>query len=334
MTTLRTWLAAIRPNTSGLTVAGALLGAVVADTELSHDWLFLLAIGAWAFILHSYGFLTNSIRDLPFDRADPSKAHFPLVCGVLSSHAAREAARYGCFATLVLGALLAGVSAGPLLLLLAVVLFGEAYNFTSKRGRWALLWISLSFAALPAFTYSVAGGDWTRLVGWYVPAYTFVMILCQIGVWGYLKDLATDPVSILRDLGARATRVSESVYCYEIPPRAFLYAIGLRSLAPGLACGFAAAVTGPSSDTVFGVAFATIGLAVLTGTALTSGLRGRSEKLYAIAAGEYMAYTLLLTSLLPIALGVEAWFALALGPALAAVTFNRITWGTWTEPRI
>ncbi len=166
----------------------------------------LLFIGLWALwglLYHAWGFLQNNLKDYEHDKTDPSKQNFPLVKGVISFGRAQSIDAALFLVMMVLAVVLIVVRNGSLvgvLFLMAAIAFGELYNQKSKKSLWSPLWISLAFSSLPMISYFAT----TSQVGLPIVllwAYVFFLMMWQISYSGYLKDILSDRVNLLRKLG-------------------------------------------------------------------------------------------------------------------------------------
>jgi hypothetical protein len=346
-TAWRDWIVLGRPHTASLTIPATLLGAVVAGAS---DPALYLLLGIWALLFHYFGFVHNNLADLPHDRSDPGKQHFPLVSGVIAPTRAKAFWVAGTLLVEALGLLLVQSlyartgSAGPpwanlhLLLALAAlhlaILLGAAYNELSKRWRGGPFLISVSYALLPVFAYAVAGGGLGRAGLAYLFAYSFALMLHQIGFAGYLKDLAPDPVNWLRAWGARALAQGEGVYAYAFPPRVQAWAWASRLACPALAVIYVVRFV-PRADWILVLPFVALWTALMGMVfwRLTRpGTMPRQRKLAGMGSSEVLAYFVQVASfhalLGPLALAFYA------GPLVWFVAWNRVLWGTSLGPRV
>jgi hypothetical protein len=338
MSSLKEWVILGRPHTASLTIPGTLLGAVVAGTR---DPALLLLLGAWALLFHYFGFVHNNLADLAHDRADPSKGHFPLVSGVIRPNRARVlwAAGTALVEFLGIGIVLVWSSgAGQVwasLLLQAAIAAGAAYNVVSKRWRGGPFVIALSYAALPAFAFFAAGGDASQPALPYLVAYSFLLMLHDIGYAGYLKDLAPDPVNWLRGWGARADPAGGGVYSYRFPPVVQAWAWFSRLLCPALALAYVLthAPTSAWPLALGGTLLFTLLLVVVFARLSRPGTFLRQRKLALMGASEALAYFVQVASLGAVlgTAGVAAFVGL---PLVWFVAWNQALWGTWVGPRV
>jgi len=166
-----------------------LLGAATAEEHL--DGFHLLGILGVALAFHIYVSLLNDIIDLPLDRTNPARAHYPLVSGVISPVTA-------LIITLLQIPLAAAViywQSGPLAAYLAAaVAFGmmTIYNIWGKRSPVPPVIDviqGIGFSSLVLFG-SALTGDLTTL-SWL----TFILgilWMVLINLLGGLRDLHSD----------------------------------------------------------------------------------------------------------------------------------------------
>ena len=95
----------------GYTAVLPIFGAVTVTKSQSAVQLFLLLMVATAF--HNYAYVLNDLIDLPIDRTQPSRMHYPLVEGTIS------------FRTAVVFVVLNFVGAYPCLPIYSQIIFGH-----------------------------------------------------------------------------------------------------------------------------------------------------------------------------------------------------------------
>lgn len=327
----RAWLVQHRAHTAALTAPGVLIAAVLADP--AQPWWRYVGFGAVALACHASGFMVNGLLDLPWDRADPSKGHFPLVDGRIRERDAWLAALLVSYSAFAVGALLAlGSPRAPwaLLAFLGFAVFGSLYNHRAKVSLWGPLWISLSFACLPLWSWLASGGGWAPEIA-YVAGYGLLMMAAQIAVSGYAKELGQDgEVNLLRTLGASATPTSEpGAFDYRFSGRSLAWSVGLR--AP-LVLGAVAWGAWRAADIGFLAVFAA-GALFAWAILLQSGTHARRTKVGAMAAAEVFAYLLLVASL-GMDLGPSWTYGLLVLPILWFVSMNRVMFGRALAPAV
>ncbi|MEM0011097.1 MAG: UbiA family prenyltransferase [Candidatus Bathyarchaeia archaeon] len=162
--------------------------------------IFFVVLGL---MVHTAGFGMNSLVDYlyGYDRADPSKAHHPLVTGRISVLQA---------SVFIFGLQLASVFYFIALThvwfavvsFAVYVFFGWCYNLLAKRNKWAAMaYLGISMGALFFAAASVKGLVTSTIVA--ASLYTCFVVVFQIGICGDLKDLAagTHEVNVLQQLG-------------------------------------------------------------------------------------------------------------------------------------
>ena len=166
-----------------------LLGAATATEQL--DGFHLLGILGVAIAFHIYVSLMNDIIDLPLDRTNPARAHYPLVSGAISTTTALTI-------TLLQIPLAAAViywQSGPLATYLAMAMaFGmmTIYNMWGKRSPFppAIDIIQgIGFSSLTLYGAALTGG--LTPLSWL--AFTLgVLWMVIINLLGGLRDLHSD----------------------------------------------------------------------------------------------------------------------------------------------
>lgn len=354
MASLGAWLRLVRVHTASLTMAGAVVGGLLAGG--SPGMLALLA--GWALLYHAAGFALNNVADYKADLKDPAKTHFPLVTGEISLDAARVFVLVGIAASILGGWAIAfhSLSFWPATVFLMVAhVAGINYNLQSKKALHAPGWICLAFGSIPAYAYLAAGGPnepglWSLLV-----LYALGIMAFQISVSGDLKDLRTDPVSRMGRLGARVeTRPHtvtftisgtgpEAATSFTVPslgteetlilPRAArLYAWGLRVPTLLLAAIIAWQA---GSGLLAGLAVAVLAGATVweTRRLLTPGPYDHPALLKRVTRIEALVYFTLVFALQ----GAVGWGwvgFLLIFPVAWLLVFNKATWNQWSAPKV
>lgn len=202
--TIRDYLQIGRAQTAA--VEGALfpLAALAGGAPLWALPLFALL----GIVQHLGGFGENSVSDLRYDRADPSKADHPLVAGRVS-YAGGVAFVYGLQ---ILGAgIFVGILAYtgvtwvfPVLAFVLYHVFGHAYNWLGKLNKPAA---SAEIALCFAFASLAVGSAWTGRADpavWSLFVFALALVAFQIAVAGELKEIAqSNERNLLRRLGSR-----------------------------------------------------------------------------------------------------------------------------------
>lgn len=334
--TLLDWLRLGRPHTASLTIPGALLGVAAAGGGPWHVWL---GVALWALWFHYVGFLMNGLADLEHDRRDPSKAHFPLVTGVISVRAADRVFVWGT----ALGLAAAGLIGGrweALLPAFFATAFGIAYNLRSKRTLVAPFYISMAFAFIPLYGYLAAGGAFpvASPLAWLLFAYGFCMTFFQIAVSGYLKELPqVDQPNLLRRTGWDVLPVQlepfyTSLFLKPGNPWPYLARVPCLVLAPVIAVlllgGFWPSVALSAALSLLG-----IGIVSVTATELRAGRFDRPRRVRLMAVNEILAYWFLVVAMAPL-LGVLGTLAFVVLPLAWFVAWNKLLWNSYVAPRV
>jgi len=216
---VRKWLKMMRIHTSCLTQAGMIIGCLLAGAGNLWNIVLVAVIGL---LFHIWGFIDNNLQDYSWDKKDPHKKHFPSVDGSIKhERAAQFAALSGTIAMfLVIWA--SGRSFMAIGFTVAAFLMGMGYNHLSKYTTLAPLLISGSFSMLPLVGYTIFSSDLSPEI-LMVAGFAFIMMMYQISVEGYMKDLKADPVSLMRDMGVVLKDDQ-----LKIPLGAYLYGLYIR----------------------------------------------------------------------------------------------------------
>jgi len=318
------WLRLIRIHTSSLTQAAVLLGLVLAGKNMGWSW-FLFAF--FAVLFHATGFLHNDLCDYKHDKEDHAKKHFPLVTGEVSLRQATHV----CFILTAIGLVFGGfLSRGKILSIFPLgtaIAFGYIYNSRSKKDVVSPLYITLSFTSLPLFSY-FAHTDHLSFTMILVVLYMAFTMLYQIAVEGYIKDIGSDKVSLLKNLGTRSreggsilVNAKTKLFAWSLKvPLFFLFGIIANHVHSDPAVFFAGTLLA-------------IGILVSSVKLLESGHFDNRKRVRLCAIIEVLTYTLLVVSLQ----GALGWSGLAffiLYPYTWFVVLNRLTWKTWITPRV
>lgn len=318
------WLRLLRIHTSSLTQAAVLLGLVMAGIT---DWWLWLCGALFAVVYHASGFIFNNIRDLKHDRQDPAKKHFPLVSGEIPLTQAKRLYFSLTLITLLIGIWLSTGHVLSLFFLISAVFFGHLYNWRSKKEIISPLYITLAFISLPLFSYFAHTPRMSLLMG-LVILYMIFLMMFQIAVEGYMKDIDSDRVSLLKWMGTkyseegkitinRATKVF--AWSLKVPVVIIFLLIWAESQSSriGLVLGFLL---------VGGLTWSSIKL-------LESGSFDNAKRVRHCAVVEVLTYVLLVVALQ----GHLGWAALiffVVYPIGWFLSFNRLTWGTLVTPRV
>ena len=203
---LRAWLQLFRAQTAPATL---LLVLVPYLTNAPFFDVKLLILALYSVLVHYFSFGHNSLLDtaMGYDVKDPSKAHHPLVSGVIKLSTAHNVIHFGLGTLAVIGTLFSLYAANPVLAILCLFNFwtwGHCYNDgTSKTSLLSFLPICLCFTFLGAWGWFLSHGTMNYL-GLLLLAYFFMTILFQISWSGHLKELELrEHSNILVKMGAK-----------------------------------------------------------------------------------------------------------------------------------
>ena len=205
---LGAWFTFLKMHTSNLTQVGAMLGPLLAGVR---DIPTLITFALWGFLYHAWGFTENNIQDYEYDLKDPAKQHFALIKGEIPLSTAKNVNHILFVLTLFGGVMLTNLKESilvigphwiPLIFLFMSMSTGMLYNRLCKKSLTAPLFIAIAFTSVPLFTYFCRAQE-LNLPIILVSIYTIFLMLFQIAFEGYLKDLESDPVNLLRAWGAK-----------------------------------------------------------------------------------------------------------------------------------
>lgn len=191
----------IRFAALSFTLPLAPLGALTATPALGvREWLGLLAIGL---AFHVFAYVSNDLVDLPLDRSEPLRRHYPLVTGAISPRLALVVAVIQVPLAFLVAGTFFDQPGGTVWLVLAFVAM-TGYNLYGKRlalpilgdGVQAFAWASLFLFGRTIVSHQ--SDPMTNLLA----AYFFVYVLLINGIHGGLRDLEND-----RRSGAQTTAV-------------------------------------------------------------------------------------------------------------------------------
>jgi 4-hydroxybenzoate polyprenyltransferase len=181
----------IRFGAFGFSALLPLLGALSTNHQLSIIQLILLLLVSLSF--HSYAYMLNDIIDLPLDKTQVQRAHFPLVRGVVKpSHAF-------IYAMLQL----------PMCIILTTILSGNIYSYAFLGTSFILMSIYDILGkkiSCPPITDAAQGSSWGCLLLYgatissfhathltiVLVAYVIVFTLIVNGCQGGIRDLRND----------------------------------------------------------------------------------------------------------------------------------------------
>lgn len=299
----------------------------------------LLFVGLWALwgvLYHAWGFLQNNLRDYQHDKADPSKQNFPLVKGVVSYRLASKIDDWLFALTVVMGVVL-GVGLAPGLggglFLLTGLTFGTLYNKYSKRSLLAPFYISLAFSSLPLISYFATTSRVTLSIVllW---AYVFFLMMWQISYSGYLKDIDSDKVNLLRKLGMGIVKEKNNGTIHLAPSRRTeLYGYFLRLSTIFLLVPLITLYSPILWVVLAELLLTFIMLSVGADLVFLSGIWDHHRAVMKMALVEILVYYSLVVALTGL-LGMPWVIFLLAYPTVWFSVFNRIAWKTVVTPRV
>jgi len=326
--TLRKWLTFLRVHTSNLTQVGAMLGPLLAGVR---DIPLLILFAIWGFCYHAWGFSDNNIQDYNYDKTDPAKQHFALIKGTIPIPKAKLVNILFFLPTLGIGLFLGYSNPASIALLLLTITAGMLYNRTCKKSLFAPIYITIAFTSVPLFTFFSVAQNWNLQII-VVSLYTMFLMLFQIAFEGYLKDLQSDPVNLLRSMGAYVKKVS--VYfgdtLYLGRQKAFWITVKFANLLVGIVYFFL--ISTPDKTAIALYLLLGVGMAVIYDR-LTNEHYDNKKVTSNAARMEILTYFALIL-MLQDALGWGIVLVLLVYPILWFMTLNRLTWKTFLRPRV
>lgn len=304
---------------------GVVLGYVLAGNPL-----FDVRALAWALfglLFHAFGFLQNNLFDYELDKKDPSKAHHPMITGEIKYlDAARLDVVLAVGMILYLLALTWGNWYSQLLFLPCFIL-ATVYNLLCKKSLLGPLYITVSFTILVFVPFV----NYTRTVTplmWLLGALTAFLMLFQISVSGYLKDMKqTDEVNLLRAMGSKLE--GENL---KLSLQAVAYAEALAWIKAFILLAMIV-VAGTATWAYLGALAVSMGFIWLSVKLVSPGPFEHDRRVKQMAIVEVLSYFSLVFALE----GVIGWMgvaALIVLPMLWFVALNRVMWQTAVTPRV
>lgn len=318
------WLRLVRIHTSSLTQAVVLLGLVI---DGKWEWLRVVLFALFAVVYHAAGFIYNDICDYEHDRCDEAKKHFPLVSGEISLRLARSLYTVLGLITLIFGTWLSKGRIFSILFLIAAMGFGHLYNKRCKKDLASPAYITAAFISLPLLSYFSHSGRLSLLM-FLVVSYLIFLMLYQIAVEGYMKDIGSDKNNLLMrmgtaysDKGVITVNARTKLFAWSLRLPAFILFVVIWHLSDTDPIGLAIGI------------FLIIGMIYAGNRLLASGSFDNRKRVRLCAIIEVLTYTLLITSLL----GILGWTGFAffiLYPYGWFLLLNRLTWKTLITPRV
>jgi len=326
---LRHWIELARVHTAGLTTALFVGGYLIAGgTVLSISFLLWFLCGVF---YHVCGFIHNNITDLPYDKTDPRKTHFPLVTGAINFRKADEINRFlmivFCFYTLSLTRL----QVVPTLLLLVAIGSGLIYDYYSKVTPIAIIGVSTAWGILPLISYYSTTSSFS-LVIIYLTIYSWVQVFIQISVLGFIKDIeAPRENNLMRKLGCRITTGSPGLSWYLVSrlrcsSTAKAYANGLKYF--HMALLVLVLLISSSSALAWGLSLLLYLISWIPYKRLMSPIWQRDKVLGRCVLNEAFCFLASIAAIQGV-IGWEATLFMLIYPPIWVFVWMRLQWGTW-----
>jgi len=317
----KAWLEFLRIHTVALTGSILVLGYVIAGGNLFSLKSLMWFLFGLAF--HALGFSHNNLMDIRFDIYDAHKQHFPLVRGDIDYFTASEFNRYGLCILAMLGAIMTRLKPIALLLLFVCMTAGFTYNWICKKSLWAPVPITICFGLLigvPFFTYR----DTASPLILAALGYGCAQIWAQIAVLGYAKDIGSDRVNLLRELGLELVG-NKLVYRSKRP---MLFA--LMSKAPWMAAFLVAVLLFAENPPWVGVVVGGLwaGACLSLAQTILPGPWKRGGVLRYCALCEIFTYFAFVVALYGV-LGTIGVLVMVSLPLAWYLIWVRVYWGTW-----
>jgi len=318
------WLRLIRIHTASLTQGVVFIGLMLSP---HWSWYHVGLFSIFGILFHAAGFVDNDIRDFPYDQEDKVKQHFPMVSGEITLKQAIIVYRALTLISLLFGVVLSNLRFWSLFFLFTAFVFGHIYNRRCKKDIFSPLYITASLISLPLFSYYALSDHLSLFAGLAVLYIAFLMLF-QSSIEGYLKDIGSDKVSLVKTLGTNYTD-SGSI---DVSMKTRLLAWSLKI--PTFVIFIVIAFSAETHKLLFILGFVVILGTIWAIIKLTESGRYENEKRVRFCAIiEVLTYTLLVFGLQ----GVLNWWALyflILYPYVWYVVLNRLTWETLITPRV
>lgn len=341
MSKLIAFLTLARVQTAGLTSLTGVFGILAAGGSWPENWSEIIAVIVIGWLMHIHGFTLNEIRDADIDAQHPELQHKPLVSGKLTP---REA-WYLCIWSAA-GAYMVGLLVKPklaiLLLLVLCHITGAIYNWWGKRfagsdfflATWALL-----------FCLYGAGLMLWPLQGWGPLAVPFVMgligavqVFFNNAIEGGLKDAHTDPQSGVKSLvtvwfkarvedGRLIIPESLQRFCWFIKGFSWSLMLGLFIYFDQRYSRHELWIQAAICAVLFVIMVGTLGVFLRDQPFERSHLKRK------FAFHEMATFLVVPVLLWPIA-GTGFMVFMVVYPMGIFIGFNRLLYGTWTEPGV
>ncbi|MCK5614843.1 UbiA prenyltransferase family protein [Candidatus Pacearchaeota archaeon] len=195
---IKDWLMFGRMHSASLIQGVYVLGYLLAGNDLiSWGTIHWAIVGT---LFHYFGFSMNNVFDLRHDLKDPYKTSHPLVAGKINPRDGWAVVLIFLVLYVVSGSIMCiGVTWAYGLFIFSLI-NGIIYNAYSKDCLLAPIPISLCFGLPVLVSYLASGGQPTLLIS-LVTLYITGQIIFQISVEGYMKELETDQLNLMKVLG-------------------------------------------------------------------------------------------------------------------------------------
>lgn len=274
----------------------------------------------------------NNLYDVEYDRGDPAKQHFPLVNGSISVNRAWTLDYLLLWVVMVLGIYLSLSKLSPIsyLFLVASVFFGTLYNKYSKRTLLSPLFITAAFTSIPLFSFFAVSNTLSMRI-MFIALYTVFLMIYQISVAGFLKDIGSDRVNLLRFLGTLygGPKGFENIVVSR-KTKIYAYSLMLAKVFTLIMIGEVVPPHILSSALLSGSVAIFIFLGILL---LQSGRFVNAERVRIMSLSEIFTYFALIFALQ----GLLGWILtlfFVIFPITWFVLMNRLTFGTLVRPRV
>ncbi|MCJ7816976.1 MAG: hypothetical protein MUP55_03920, partial [Candidatus Aenigmarchaeota archaeon] len=213
--------------------------------------------------------------------------------------------------------------------LVGAIAFGFLYNHSSKFMPYAgPFWITISFTCIPLFSYFSVSDAWT-LPLLFVVKYTFVLMLVQIRVEGYLKDINVPQANIFFKLG---TKMKDGWIRHSFKSRLYMgKLVALKIIIMGIFIYYTIWQWNLVQISIWALL-----LMILIDLSYEFGKDRKFDNATIVrecALIEITTYLLLITCLWCV-IGWQWYLFLFCYPLAWFIAFNRVTWGTTIRPRV
>jgi len=327
-----------RIHTASLTIPVAMIGYILSGRV---DVLSLTLIAVIALLFHGVGFSWNNIFDYSYDRMDKNKTHFPIISGDIDYKRTVNATIIATVITLLIAIITDGNIISDAMFIVAIV-FGFIYNIYNKRTLIATVYISLSFASIPVYAYFFRWSDllhiignapinYTPLIPTFMFIFSFLTMMFQISVSGYLKDMEVPQKNLLIWMGGR---VQDNVL--HSSPLMIAYSIITRLLPVVSVLVFIPLL---HFNLIFVILFlvlegVTVYLTIMMLQSVTYDRKRELKRMSMIEIINYFSYVFITASLVTRHIMLQYITFMILFPVIWFIVMNRIMWGTDLYPNV